>query len=219
MAMHTQSTEDYIKGIYKLQNKDEVVATSMLADHLEVADASVTDMIKKLSARNLVRYIPYRGVELTDGGRRLAMQMMRRHRLWEMLLVKFLGYSWDEVHEEAERLEHATSEELERRIDKALGYPKVDPHGDPIPTAAGILKTRKLSRLSDAAQGDKIEIVRVSDHDSRLLQHASRLGLRLRTRLVVGEKLEFDGSMTVRNGRKKLFISRQLAEALFVRGI
>jgi DtxR family Mn-dependent transcriptional regulator len=217
--MHNQSTEDYIKSIYKLQKDGDTVTTSELAAHLGVSDASVTDMVKKLSGRKLLRYTPYRGVELTEDGRRLAMKMMRRHRLWEMLLVKFLGYSWDEVHDEAERLEHVTSDEMEQRLDKALGYPKVDPHGDPIPTAEGVLNAKEFRKLSDAAIGDRIEIVRVSDNDSQLLQHASRLGLALNAKLLIEEKLEFDGSMTVKIGKKKRFISRKLADALFVKEV
>lgn len=217
MDTHNQSTEDYIKSIYKLQKTGRAVTTSELAAHLGVSDASVTDMVKKLSVRKLLRYTPYQGVELTQDGQRLAMKMMRRHRLWEMLLVKFLGYSWDEVHDEAERLEHVTSDEMEQRLDKALGYPKVDPHGDPIPTAEGVINAKEFRKLSDAAIGDRIEIVRVSDTNSQLLQHASRLGLTLNARLLIEEKLEFDGSMTVKIGNKKRFISRNLADALFVK--
>ncbi len=217
--MPNQSTEDYIKSIYKLQQDDGVVTTSELAEHLDVADASVTDMVKKLSAKKLLHHTPYRGVELTGEGRRLAMKMMRRHRLWEMLLVRFLGYSWDEVHDEAERLEHVTSDEMERRLDKALGYPKVDPHGDPIPSAKGILDVHEFTPLSDINQGDHVEIIRVSDDDASLLQHATRLGLGLNTKLIVKEKLGFDGSMTIRVGKKDCFISKILAKAIYVKVI
>ncbi|HTK81089.1 MAG TPA: metal-dependent transcriptional regulator [Bacteroidota bacterium] len=213
---HNQSTEDYIKGIYKLQQDGGTVSTSELAAHLEITDASVTDMVKKLSERKLLWHTPYRGVELTEQGKRLALKMMRRHRLWEMLLVKFLGYSWDEVHDEAELLEHVTSDEMEQRLDKALGYPKVDPHGDPIPTAEGILEVKELRKLSDSSTGDRVAIARVNDDDSALLQHASRLGLELNAKLRVEEKLDFDGSMTVKVGNKKKFISKKLAEAVFV---
>ena len=114
-----QSTEDYIKSIYKLKKKGKAVATSALAKHLNIGDGSVTDMVKKLSERKLILYTPYQGVELTAAGRKLALKMMRRHRLWEMVLVQFFGYTWDEVHDEAERLEHVTSDELERRLDQA----------------------------------------------------------------------------------------------------
>ena len=161
--MPTQSVEDYIKSIFKLESSGEKVTTSALARHLGVGDGSVTDMVKKLSERKLIHYEPYQGVRLTESGRRMAMKTVRRHRLWEMFLVKYLGYSWDEIHDEAERLEHATSDELERRIDKALGRPKFDPHGDPIPSASGELPYPKAGRLDDAAEGASVTIVRVSD--------------------------------------------------------
>ena len=128
-----QSTEDYIKGIYKLRKNGNGVSTSELARHLNIGDGSVTGMLKKLSDKKLIKYIPYKGVSLTESGTKLALQMIRRHRLWEMFLVQFLGYRWDEIHNEAERLEHVTSDAMERRLDKALGFPKFDPHGDPIP--------------------------------------------------------------------------------------
>ena len=211
-----QSTEDYIKGIYKLRKNGKCVSTSELARHLNISDASVTDMIKRLSARKLLHYIPYRGVELTEAGKKLAVKMMRRHRLWEMFLVQFLGYSWDEVHEEAEHLEHVTSDELEHRLDKLLAYPKVDPHGDPIPSANGEMDTRTYSMLSEFDHGDHAVIIRVSDNPT-ILQHATKLGLTLGATVLIKEKVQFDGSMKVRVGNKDQFISKQLAEAIFVK--
>ena len=144
-----RSTEDYIKGIYHLQVDRDNVPTSVLAKHLRIADGSVTDMLKKLSGKNLINYEPYRGVNLTPAGRKLALTLLRRHRLWEMFLVEFLSYTWDEVHDEAEKFEHVISEELERRLDKVLGYPKVDPHGDPIPTEEGNLHVQSTAALGD----------------------------------------------------------------------
>src|SRR5262245_8863176 len=139
-AMSNQSTEDYIKSIYRLQTGKKTVLTSVLAKHLKIGDGSVTDMIKRLSEKKLIHYEPYQGVTLTEAGKRLALKMVRRHRLWEMFLVRYLGYSWHEIHDEAERLEHVTSDVLESRLDKVLGYPKVDPHGDPIPDVHGELR-------------------------------------------------------------------------------
>src|SRR6185503_18156581 len=118
--MNTQSTEDYLKGIHKLGSAGGEVTTSALARHLGIGDGSVTDMLKKLAAKKLIRYVPYRGVSLTEAGRRTALKMTRKHRLWEIFLVRHLGYTWDEVHEEAERLEHATSDELEGRLNDML---------------------------------------------------------------------------------------------------
>ncbi|HEV8537981.1 MAG TPA: metal-dependent transcriptional regulator [Bacteroidota bacterium] len=217
--MSSQPTEDYIKGVYKLQKNGKSVSTSKLAEHLGLADASVTDMVKKLSAKKLLTHTPYRGVGLTEEGRRLAMKMMRRHRLWEMFLTKFLGYTWDAVHDEAERLEHVTSDEMEHRLDKALGYPKLDPHGDPIPTADGVVHAQALTALSEVKEGDCVKVLRVSDDDAALLQHAARLGLVLHQKLLIKEKLLFDGSMKVKIGKKEHFISRQLADAIFVHAV
>lgn len=214
--MPNQSTEDYIKSIYKLQKDGDAVMTSTIARHLGIGDGSVTDMIKRLSEKKLVRYKPYQGVDLTATGRALAIKMMRRHRLWEMFLVKFLSYSWDEVHDEAERLEHVTSDEMETRLDKALGYPKVDPHGDPIPTTNGEIASLDVLALADAEEGDRVQIVRVSDDNAAMLQHATKLGLELYTKVVVMEKRMFDGSMVVNAGKKECFLSKQLAEAIFV---
>ena len=217
--MPNQSTEDYIKSIYKLQKDDDTVMTSTIARHLHISDGSVTDMMKRLSEKKLVRYTPYQGVDLTVAGRTLAIKMMRRHRLWEMYLVKFLDFSWDEVHDEAERLEHVTSEEMEQRLDKALGYPKVDPHGDPIPTTNGEIAHLHVSALAAMEEGDQVEIVRVSDDNAAMLQHATKLGLSLYTKAKVVEKRMFDGSMALTIGKKKCFVSKQLAEAIFVRHV
>lgn len=217
--MANVTTEDYLKAVLMLEGRGERATTSALAAHLDVADASVTDMVKKLSSKKLLRYRPYRGVELTGEGHRLAIKMMRRHRLWEMFLTTFLGYTWDEVHDEAERLEHVTSEKMEYRLDQALGFPKLDPHGDPIPTAEGKLDATVNPSLDQFTSGDRVEVLRVSDANPAILQHASKLGLRLNTRVSVKEKLEFDGSMRVKIGTKEQFISKQIAGAIFVKSI
>jgi DtxR family transcriptional regulator, Mn-dependent transcriptional regulator len=215
--MHNVPTEDYIKAIYRLEREGEKVTTSALAGQLQLTDASITDMIKKLSEKGLVHYEPYRGVGLTARGKRAAMKIVRRHRLWEIYLVKFLGFSWDQVHEEAERLEHVTSDEMEQRLDSALGFPTTDPHGDPIPDAKGELAPPEYTALSEHSLGDVVKVLRVSDDDSRMLQHATKLGLTLMKKLTVREKREFDGSMVIRVGTKEHFISQQMARSIFVR--
>ena len=214
--MPNRSVEDYIKNIYKLHRDGERVTTSALAGHLGLSDASITDMVKKLSEKGYVRYERYRGVELTPAGRRVAMKIVRRHRLWEMFLVQFLGFSWDQIHEEAEVLEHVTSDELERALDKVLGFPVVDPHGDPIPTAGGHLLKCDDAALAECMPGDKVRINRVSDHDPQVLQYATKIGLGLNTRLVVKDRVNFDGSMIVKVGTKERFLSQQLARSIFV---
>lgn len=210
------STEDYIKHIYKLEQEGKRVTTSALAASLRLSDPSVTDMIKKLSEKGYLTHEPYKGVDLKKAGRRMALKIVRRHRLWEMFLMKFLGFSWDQVHDEAERLEHVTSDELERKLDEALGFPTVDPHGHPIPSVDGKLEEMDDTPLSLCVEGDVVKILRVSDHDPALLQHATKLGVGLNTRVTVREKRTFDGSMMVKVGAKQHFISRQVADAIFV---
>ena len=214
--MPNQSTEDYIKSIYKLQIKGKPVSTSVLARVLHIGDGSVTDMLKRLSIKKLIQYKPYKGVLLTGSGRRLAIRMVRRHRLWEMFLVEYLGYRWDEIHEEAERLEHVTSDELERRLDRLLGQPRVDPHGDPIPNVHGDLEGKNYAALSEFQTGDILRIIRVSDADPALLQHAAMLGLGLNKKIFIKKKMDFDGSLLVKIGTKEQFISAHVADSIFV---
>ncbi len=214
--MPNQSTEDYLKGIYKLQKNGKAVATSELARHLHIGDGSVTGMVKKLSARKLLRYTPYKGVSLTAAGRRVALQMIRRHRLWEMFLVRYLGYAWDEIHGEADRLEHAASEETIHRLDRMLGFPKADPHGDPIPDRHGEVADLREAPLTECNPGDTVRIVRVDDiHE--VLKHAAKLGLSINRLISVREKLSFDGSMVLKVGRREEFISHRIASSVFVR--
>ncbi len=217
--MKNISTEDYVKAIYKLEGEGKRVTTSALAAQLQLADPSITDMVKKLSDKGLLNYAPYQGVGLTAKGRRMAMQIVRRHRLWEMFLVKFLGFSWDQVHDEAERLEHVTSDELEKHLDEVLGFPGADPHGDPIPTTDGDLDRTVYRALTDFEPGSAVRIHRVSDDNPEILQHAARIGLALNARLVVKEKKSFDGSMVVKVGSKEQFISRQVAQSIFVQPV
>ncbi len=213
------STEDYIKAVYKIEERGEKATTSVLAVQLDVADASITDMIKKLSEKGLLHYERYQGVALTAKGKKMALGILRRHRLWEMFLMQFLGYSWDKVHDEAERLEHVTSEELEGQLDKALGFPTADPHGHPIPSKNGAISGLESSALTECEVGDVVRISHVSDENSELLQHATQIGLGLNSKLTVREKKTFDGSMVVKIGTKQQFISQQVAEAIFVERI
>jgi DtxR family Mn-dependent transcriptional regulator len=214
--MTNPTVEDYIKAVYKLEREGNKVSTSVLAGELKLADASITDMLKRLSEKGYVRYVPYQGVDLTPRGRRMALSIVRRHRLWEMFLVQFLDYSWDKVHAEAERLEHVTSDELERRLDKILRWPTVDPHGDPIPNARGEVEVQEGIPLSECAAGASVRILRVSDEDGELLEHAAKMGLTLNARIRVKQKMKFDGSMVVRVGSRERFLSKQVAQAIFV---
>ena len=214
--MPTQNIEDYLKHIYKLQATAKKVTTSSLAGKLAIAPASVTDMVKKLSEQGLLRHTPYHGVELTEKGRKHALRIVRRHRLWEVLLVELLGFPWDEIDKEAERLEHSTSEELERKIDEVLGYPKTDPHGDPIPTVDGELRETPYVSLADIEPGQSCRIKRVSDASPEVLKYATKLGLSLKKKIVLKERVEFDGSLLVGVGSRECYVSPKLAHNIFV---
>lgn len=214
--MPTANIEDYLKQIYKLQSRDTKVTTSSLAKRLSIAPPSVTDMIKKLSEQGYLRHTPYRGVELTEKGRKRALQIVRRHRLWEVLLVELLGLPWDEIDKEAERLEHSTSAELERRIDEVLGFPKFDPHGDPIPTVDGKLREMSSETLAEVEPGKACRITRVSDSSPEILQYAAKLGLSLKKKLTVKEHIKFDGSLRVSVGKRECYVSQKLAQSIFV---
>ncbi len=213
MSIHV---EDYIKNIYKLQSDQDKVTTSSLADALNVSAASVTDMIKKLSERSLIKYMPYQGVELTRRGRIMALRTLRRHRLWEMFLVEYLDYTWDEVHDEAEKLEHIMSEDLEARIDKALGFPKHDPHGHPIPTKNGEIIEDDHPSLAELKINDTGRVVRVNDVSQSLLKYMASMGIQINSRIKVLEIVEFDGSMRVQVNSTESFVSRQVARNIFI---
>ena len=214
--MATSTIEDYLKQIYKLQATEKRVTTSSLAGRLSIAPASVTDMVKKLSEQGFLRHTPYRGVELTEKGKKHALRIVRRHRLWEVLLVELLHFSWDKIDSEAERLEHSTSEELERKIDEVLGYPKTDPHGDPIPTEDGELKEFSYESLADIELGQMCKITRVSDSSPEVLQYAAKLGLSLDKKISVKERVQFDGSLLVTIGKRECYVSEKLAHNIFV---
>ena len=214
--MPTQNIEDYLKQIYKLQTIGKRATTTSLADRLSIAPASVTDMVKRLADQGLLRHTPYHGVELTEKGRKHALRIVRRHRLWEALLVELLGFPWDEIDKEAERLEHSTSEELERKIDEVLGYPKTDPHGDPIPTEEGELKESSSISLAEIGPGQSCRITRVSDRSPEVLQYVAKLGLSLRKKIAVKQRVKFDGSLLVGVGSRECYVSQKLAQNIFV---
>ncbi|HPK65579.1 MAG TPA: metal-dependent transcriptional regulator [Thermoanaerobaculia bacterium] len=214
--MPTVSAEDYLKQIRKLQEGAARVSTSALAASLGIADASVTAMLKKLAGQGLVSYQPYQGVTLTEKGEAFALRTLRRHRLWELFLVRHLGFSWDRIHEEAERLEHATSEALEAALDRALGFPRLDPHGDPIPSHDGRIEECTGAALAALPPGALARVRRVADGDPELLRHAGRLGVVPEARLEVRERFGFDGSLRVRVGGRDRFLSAEVARHVFV---
>ena len=197
--MHTSAVEDYLKTIYDLARGGQAVSTSALAERLGVAPASVTGMVKKLAEMKLVAHEPYKGVGLTAAGRRIAVEVIRHHRLVETYLHEALGVPWDEVHAEAEKWEHVLSEELEARMDAALGHPTVDPHGAPIPSPDLELEEPDHPPLARLVEGQRGVVAEVSDHDADLLRYIGRLGLYPGTAFeVVAEAPYADGPVTVR---------------------
>lgn len=169
--------EDYLKTIYLITRDEDKVTTQSLAERLEVSPASVTNMLKRLSELQLVDYTKYKPVELTDAGRKVAMEMIRHHRLLELYLTEALGFSWDEVHAEAELLEHFISEKLEAKIDEALGFPSHDPHGSPIPTLDGEISARPSGLLSEQSAGQLVEVIQVVDTAAEMLRRLEEVGI------------------------------------------
>ncbi len=214
----TPVVEDYLKAIYHLAQGKESgkVGTVGLAEALNVKPASVTAMLKTLAELKLVEYEPYYGVTLTDAGAKIALEVLRHHRLIELYLVEALGFTWDEVHEEAERLEHVISEKLEARIAAHLGNPTVDPHGDPIPTLEGLVPNSSTLSLADVPKGEEARIVRVRDQQSERLRYFAELRLVPGATVKVTESAPFEGPVSVRIGKKTHALDRNLARTILV---
>jgi DtxR family Mn-dependent transcriptional regulator len=212
----TDAMQDYLKEIHKLRLEGSRATTSAIAERVGVRPPSVTAMLKRLTTAGLAKHTPYRGVELTPAGERVALEVIRHHRLLEQYLTQALGLSLDEVHTEADRLEHALSEELEARIDRSLGFPTHDPHGDPIPDADLRLERARLRTLASLEPGDEATIRRVPSDDDELLRYLSKL------MLVPGKKVKlrraepFGGPLTVRVAKAEHAISRELAAGIGV---
>jgi DtxR family Mn-dependent transcriptional regulator len=212
----TAAVQDYTKAIYSLESRDGAASTSDLATLLEVRPASVSGMLRKLSALGLVEHERYRGVRLTERGRRVALEVIRHHRLVELFLVESLGMTWDEVHAEAEVLEHALSEELEELIAAKLGNPTVDPHGDPIPSRELQLAEIRAPALAELEPGETATFVRISDTDPEMLRFLGKRGIVPGTKLEVVDRQPFDGPIFVRVGGKVHALGAVLARAMHV---
>jgi DtxR family Mn-dependent transcriptional regulator len=212
----TAAMEDYLKVIYLLSEDQQRVTTQAIAERLNVAAPSVTGMIKRLDELHLVKHERYRSVTLTPAGRKVALEIVRHHRLLELYLAEALGYSWDQVHDEAERLEHTISEELEERIDAALGYPTTDPHGHPIPNRAGDVEDVATDKLSTLQTGQSATVIRVSDSNPDKLRYLGTMGLYPDVEVELLERLPFDGPLRVRIGNEEHIVGRELAESVRV---
>ncbi|GAB3948263.1 metal-dependent transcriptional regulator [Spirosoma harenae] len=216
--MQSFTEENYLKTIYNLANRQQgEVSTNALAEMTATKAASVTDMLRKLADKQLIHYKKYQGVRLTDEGERLALQIIRKHRLWEVFLVEKLGFSWDKVHEIAEELEHIRSEELVTRLDTYLGHPQFDPHGDPIPTPAGQMPETGYRKLSDAGLGEAVCLMAVLEHSTEFLQYLDHSGLALGCTVRIREINAFDKSLLVHTETDRpLFVSYEVAKNLLV---
>ncbi len=214
--MLSHAAEDYLKSIYKLQEKEGKVSTGILAEYLDVKPASATGMIKKLKSMNLVRHERYQGVTLTKAGKAIALEIIRHHRLLELYLYKALGVPWDGVHDEAEKLEHVISEEVEARMDEILGYPTEDPHGSPIPDKNGVLPETSSIPMTELQDGQSCVVAEVSDNDSALLRHLGSFNLYPGTAFRVIEVAPFDGPFTIDIAGQQAVIGREVAKNIYV---
>jgi DtxR family transcriptional regulator, Mn-dependent transcriptional regulator len=211
----SESAQDYLKAIWKLEQTGDM-STTALADALGVSPASATAMLKKLATLGLVNHERYHGATLTPAGERMALEVVRHHRLLELYLMEALGLTWDQVHEEAERLEHHLSDELESRIDRALGFPTRDPHGDPIPSPELLLQSDEMVCLSDLEAGSMTVVRRVPDGDPELLRYLATLGLVPAEEVKIVDRAPFDGPVTVEVRGTRHAIGRSLAAQIEV---
>jgi len=220
--MLSESEQDYLKAIYKLLRdppEQKSVSTNRLADYMNVAAPSVTNMLKNLADMKLVVYEPYRGVRLTREGEKIALEMIRHHRLVELYLAEALGVPWDQVDQEAEKWEHILSEDIEDRIDKFLGNPTHDPHGAPIPAKNGEIEYHDTVPLNNLEAGQEGTVSEVSDHDPALLRYLSKLGMKPKTKIKVINKEPFQGPITVRIGKENRIIGQEVAQYVLIHEI
>jgi len=215
--MMSFTEENYLKAIYHLSKGGEgAVKTNELAEAMQTKAASVTDMIKKLSAKQLIQYERYYGVKITAAGKQRAIQIVRKHRLWETFLVEKLGFTWDEVHAVAEQLEHIQSTRLINKLDEFLGFPKTDPHGDPIPDQNGKIKPRVLIGLDQVPPGKRATISTVKDTDAELLKYLEKIGAKPGRSVEVIRRESYDKSIEVLIEKKKVFLSVEVAKTILL---
>jgi DtxR family Mn-dependent transcriptional regulator len=217
--MHTLTEENYLKAIYRIfESTGEAVSTNAIAENLQINAASVTDMFKKLGQQKLVMYEKSKGVKPTDKGKKIALQIIRKHRLWETFMVEKLKLSWDEVHEIAEQLEHVHSDLLIERLDQLLNYPKFDPHGDPIPDKNGKLPVLKSILLSEGKAGSSYKFTGVAKNSDAFLKYLKKIGLYLGGMIKVKEVEEYDGSMRIQlmDTKEEVMLSKEATSNLLV---
>ncbi|MEO5995519.1 MAG: metal-dependent transcriptional regulator [Chitinophagaceae bacterium] len=215
---YSASKENYLKAIFHLQQEQASVSTNALAQALQTKAASVTDMLKKLKAQKLLHYERYKGVKLTVEGRKVAILIIRKHRLWEYFLVHKLSFGWEEVHEIAEELEHVSSKKLTDRLEEFLGFPQTDPHGDPIPDLQGRMPVSKQVILADLPVNAICTVSNIGDQTAEIMELLNHKNIRIGTKLEVKKKFSFDNSLEVKLRNQSAFtISEHLAKNLFVK--
>ncbi|MFN8285386.1 MAG: metal-dependent transcriptional regulator [Chitinophagales bacterium] len=210
--------ENYIKAIFHLSEEgEESISTNSIAKAVNATAASVTDMLKKLKQKKIITYEKYHGVHLTKDGERIAKGIVRKHRLWEVFLVEKLGYGWDKIHDIAEQLEHIHSDELIDKLDKFLGYPRFDPHGDPIPDASGNIHSHKQVLLSEMVAGQGGKVLGVKDSSAKFLQYLDGHHIQLGSSIEIHEIIDFDSSFVIKlDKKKKATISKMAAQNIFI---
>lgn len=212
----SQSKEDYLKNIYHINEEGKKVNTGNLAAVLSVSPASVSEMVSKLSEQGWIENTPYHGFKLTKEGEKISINLIRKHRLLEVFLQQHLNYEWDEVHAEAERLEHVTSDMFINKLEEYLGFPKFDPHGDPIPDRHGKVELTNYNLLSSAEAGKDYVIAKVNDTSNEILKYLSKIGLKLNAKFYLAERITFDGSLLISFNGEKHLLSRMMSEQIFV---
>lgn len=218
IAMLSFVEENYLKAIYHLSESGKrAVNTNMLADEMKTAPASVSDMVKRLSQKKMVQYQKYKGVNISEEGKTKALHVIRKHRLWEVFLVDKLNFHWDEVHEVAEQLEHIKSPLLIKRLDEFLGFPKYDPHGDPIPDENGQLVEKRKDPISELDLGVNGIVVGVNDSSTSFLKYLDKVGISIGSKIQVKDRMEFDGSVDILiDNQKSITISLTVAQNILL---
>jgi len=214
--MRTSTVENYLAMIYRVVSENQNPTTTIIADKLKVSRSTVTSMFKKLAASDLINHLPYKGVSLTSTGEKIALEIIRHHRLIELYLQNTMGIPWEKVHEEADKMEHILSEEIEDKIDILLNNPTNDPHGAPIPTKDGYISNDSFRRLSQAKTGEDLVIKRVEEEDSKKLVYLAQKGLYPNTALKVTNVEPFSGPITIEIENTEIIVGNKIAESVFV---
>ena len=216
--MATISKENYLKAIYGLaKSGGNIVSASSLAKELSVTNAAVTEMANKLSKQGLIEYKKYKGIKILTKGKKLAIGVLRKHRLWELFLIDTLGLNWSEVHNEAEKLEHSTTDFLIDKIDEYLNYPKSDPHGSPIPNKEGMYRSEVENMpMTDCKIGQDYKVVKVNDKNPKITEYLSQINISLNKKIRISDKLEFDGSIIIKVDGEKYSLSEKLVSNIFL---